>query len=86
VLEDCGYRVLVAHDGEEAVRTYEDNRESISAVLLDLRLPKMGGTGGEGNGNRRCRASHPQAIRPVAPRRVVGVLPKLIQFIEMSKR
>lgn len=43
VLEDCGYRVLVAHDGEEAVRRYEDDRESISAVLLDLRLPKMDG-------------------------------------------
>ncbi len=42
-LERCGYRVLVAGDGREALRIFEENAGDIGAVLLDLKMPVMGG-------------------------------------------
>jgi signal transduction histidine kinase len=43
VLVRCGFEVLTARDGVEAVEVFRDNTESISAVLLDLTMPRMGG-------------------------------------------
>ena len=43
ILEDAGYRVLVAVDGSEAVTLFEQNSEEISLVILDMVMPKMGG-------------------------------------------
>jgi|GEM_PF-3044611 PAS domain S-box-containing protein len=43
VLEEYGYRVLVAHDGIEAVAIYTQHKESISIVLSDIGLPKQNG-------------------------------------------
>jgi DNA-binding response OmpR family regulator len=43
LLEENGYEVLVALDGVEAVRCFEQNAGRISAVLLDLGLPRLGG-------------------------------------------
>jgi two-component system, cell cycle sensor histidine kinase and response regulator CckA len=43
LLEEKGYTVLLAADGEEAVRMYSKNRDRISLVLTDLGLPKLGG-------------------------------------------
>ena len=40
-LEQEGYQVEVAYDGEEAVRLAHD--ESIDLILLDLMLPKIDG-------------------------------------------
>ena len=40
-LEQDGYEVVTAFDGEEAVRLAHD--ESIDLILLDLMLPKMDG-------------------------------------------
>lgn len=40
-LEQEGYQVVVAYDGEEAVNLARDN--SISLILLDVMLPKMDG-------------------------------------------
>lgn len=40
-LEDCGYRVLTAMDGAEAVRTFE--KEQFDLVILDITMPKMDG-------------------------------------------
>lgn len=42
-LEDLGYRVILAADGEEAIRMFEAHRDRIGLVLLDLVLPKLGG-------------------------------------------
>ncbi len=36
-----GYRVLVAHDGEEALRLFEENQ--VDQVLLDVMMPKKDG-------------------------------------------
>ena len=43
MLEVKGYHVLTASDGEEAVRVYRDQRNSIAAVLSDMGLPKLAG-------------------------------------------
>jgi CheY-like chemotaxis protein len=43
LLEENGYEVLTARDGLEAVRCFDQNAERISAVLLDLGLPRLGG-------------------------------------------
>lgn len=41
-LDRCGYRVVVARDGEEAVTAARVHRPQL--VLLDLRMPIMSGT------------------------------------------
>ena len=43
VLEGNGYRVLLAADGADAISIYEERHSDISAVILDLVMPKMGG-------------------------------------------
>lgn len=42
-LVKSGYRVLVANDGEEALRLYEKHRNEIEFALLDVVMPKVGG-------------------------------------------
>jgi DNA-binding response OmpR family regulator len=44
VLQAQGYHVLLACDGEEAVRIFEANSDKISLVMLDIVMPKMMGT------------------------------------------
>lgn len=43
LLEELGYRVLLARDGREAVEVFEKNRTDIDMVLLDMVMPTMGG-------------------------------------------
>ena len=43
VLEEAGYRVLSASDGEEAVETFKANPGNVRLVLLDAVMPKMSG-------------------------------------------
>ncbi len=43
VLEGIGYRVIVAADGAEACRLYEENKEHISLAILDMVMPHAGG-------------------------------------------
>ena len=43
VLTAKGYRILLAHDGEEAVETFIANRERISLVVLDVIMPRLSG-------------------------------------------
>ena len=43
ILESAGYTVLVASDGGEALRLFEENREAISVVLLDAIMPELNG-------------------------------------------
>jgi CheY-like chemotaxis protein len=41
VLEDAGYEVVSAGDGEEGMRRFEESRPAL--VSLDINLPKMSG-------------------------------------------
>ncbi|HKO45611.1 MAG TPA: PAS domain S-box protein [Pyrinomonadaceae bacterium] len=43
VLEDLGYTVLLAKDGEEAVEMYAAARGQIDLLLLDVVMPRLGG-------------------------------------------
>jgi two-component system, cell cycle sensor histidine kinase and response regulator CckA len=43
MLERLGFRVVLAHDGLEAIREYQRHAGEISAVLLDLAMPHMDG-------------------------------------------
>jgi CheY-like chemotaxis protein len=44
VLVPRGYQVLTAADGDEALALYEAHQPAISAVLLDLSMPRMSGS------------------------------------------
>ena len=43
ILEDFGFAVLVAANGREAVRMFQEHKNEIVLVLLDLTMPKMSG-------------------------------------------
>jgi PAS domain S-box-containing protein len=43
VLQRAGYSVLIAENGQAAVDTFRINVDSITAVLMDLTMPVMGG-------------------------------------------
>ncbi|MBI5215309.1 MAG: PAS domain S-box protein [Ignavibacteriae bacterium] len=43
LLQQYGYTVLTAHDGEEAISLYEKHHSNIQLVVTDLGLPKMSG-------------------------------------------
>lgn len=42
-LEGCGYRVLLAVNGEVAIRMFQENAHQISLVVLDMVMPHIGG-------------------------------------------
>jgi two-component system cell cycle sensor histidine kinase/response regulator CckA len=60
VIEDLfqllGYRVLKAESGKEALEVYEENKEEIDMVVLDMIMPGMGG----GEIYDRMKALNPQ--------------------------
>ena len=43
LLRKMGYQVLTAGSGNEAIEIYENNRERIDMVILDMIMPTMGG-------------------------------------------
>jgi two-component system cell cycle sensor histidine kinase/response regulator CckA len=43
VLKKLGYEILTARHGKEAVEVYQQNRQRIAIVILDLTMPEMGG-------------------------------------------
>lgn len=43
VLETHNYRVLVAHDGAEAIALYTQQKDHISGVLIDMMMPLLDG-------------------------------------------
>ena len=43
VLEEEGFHVLAAKDGEEALSMYTHHKDEIDVVVSDMGLPKLGG-------------------------------------------
>jgi CheY-like chemotaxis protein len=43
VLEQMGYTVITANDGEEAVTKFRENKDSIQLLLFDIVMPKKNG-------------------------------------------
>ena len=44
LLEPLGYIVLLAENGEAGVQIFREHRDSISLVILDMVMPRMGGS------------------------------------------
>jgi PAS domain S-box-containing protein len=45
VLEEAGYKVIEAVDGQEAIEKFRENKDNISLLLLDVIMPKINGKG-----------------------------------------
>ena len=43
MLEELGYRVITAGDGQEALRRFDETPDGIAVVILDMIMPGMGG-------------------------------------------
>ena len=43
ILKTLGYQVVTAGSGKEALEIYEENRDTIDMVILDMIMPEMGG-------------------------------------------
>ncbi len=43
ILEKCGYKVVTANDGAEAVALYAENMDKIKVILMDMMMPVMDG-------------------------------------------
>jgi len=43
MLTALGYDVMIARNGKQAVTLYEENKNKIDMVILDLIMPDMGG-------------------------------------------
>ncbi len=43
LLEEHGYRVIEAEDGEDAVRKFRENQEQVRLLLLDIIMPRLDG-------------------------------------------
>ena len=43
VLERFGYKVIEAVDGEDAIKVFNENKNNVQLLLLDLIMPKMNG-------------------------------------------
>lgn len=42
-LSECGYEVIMAKNGRECVQLYQQRKDDIKAVLLDMSMPEMSG-------------------------------------------
>ena len=42
-LSTKGYHILEAEDGEKALEIFEENRNKIKLILLDVMMPKLDG-------------------------------------------
>jgi CheY-like chemotaxis protein len=43
VLQEYGYNVILAEDGEDAIRKYAENKDTIQLAMLDMIMPKKNG-------------------------------------------
>lgn len=43
ILSEIGFNVIHAADGEEGIKTYIENKESLKFIILDLMMPKKSG-------------------------------------------
>ncbi len=43
ILHECGYEVILAKNGKEAVKLFQERRDTIDLVILDMLMPEMNG-------------------------------------------
>ena len=56
MLEDKGHKVVTAEDGEQGLRTFEENPASFNLVMCDVNLPKIDGF----EFLKRVKTAHPK--------------------------
>ena len=56
ILQEIGFQTIAAADGRRALEIMEELGDSVTAVLLDLSMPRMGGA----ETFRRLRAKRPE--------------------------
>jgi len=44
MLEQMGYKVMIAMSGRDAIKIYKENRNKIDMVILDMIMPETGGS------------------------------------------
>ena len=44
ILQNLGYTVLEARDGQEAIEVFLNNQSEVDLVILDMKMPYNGGT------------------------------------------
>ncbi len=43
ILEESGYKVIEAVDGEDAIEKFRENKDRIQLIILDAIMPRKGG-------------------------------------------
>ena len=43
MLNELGYEVLLANGGKEAIRVFDENKDRIKLLILDMIMPDLGG-------------------------------------------
>ncbi len=93
MLQSLGFRVLEAADGQEAVERFAAYQHEISAVLLDLTMPRMDGREALREILRLrpetrvilCSGYHEQeALQGTEARSTAGFLPKPYRLRELQ--
>ncbi|MBW2172273.1 MAG: PAS domain S-box protein [Deltaproteobacteria bacterium] len=56
ILKEMGYKVLIARNGKEAVEIFNEHKDTIDLVILDMIMPEMGG----GEAYDRIRVEAPE--------------------------
>ncbi len=92
-LNTLGYRVITARDGKEGIGVFEQNRDQIDLVILDLIMPRLGGK----ETLIRIKEINPdikviitsgyteyEKMREMLGKKTVGFIPKPSQLAEIS--
>jgi len=43
ILHSCGYRLVTASDGIEALSVFMEHRDALTMIMTDLKMPRLGG-------------------------------------------
>ncbi|TET67874.1 MAG: PAS domain-containing sensor histidine kinase, partial [Candidatus Zixiibacteriota bacterium] len=94
-LQKLGYKVILANDGEEAVQIYEERKDEIDAVIIDMIMPHLGG----GETFREIRRRNPDvrvllasgysqdgAAQRILDEGVRGFIQKPFELVELSQK